>query len=106
MLTGLGRSVSEPADGPAQDEGRFLVPSKAYFMLRSARRARLEARTTSMQPFLGQFPDSLESGNSWPLPGRLPWTPAFAGGKGLSGSSDEFYHVQTGRCCAYDEWRD
>ena len=38
------------------------MPSKDYLMLRSAQRARLEARTASPQFFfrrLGQFPDSL-----------------------------------------------
>ncbi len=34
---------------PPQDED-FLMPIRTYLMLRSARRARLEARTTSLQP--------------------------------------------------------
>jgi hypothetical protein len=33
-----------------QDEGFFSMLSKAFLMLRSARRARLEARTAAMQP--------------------------------------------------------
>jgi len=53
------------------------MPSKDYLMLRSAQKARLEARNASLQlvfRFVGQFPDSLE--------GRCPfrpWVPAFAG---------------------------
>ncbi len=38
------------------------MPSNDYLMLRSAQKARLEARTASLQlvfRFVGQFPDSL-----------------------------------------------
>jgi len=43
-----------------------------YLMLRSARRAHLEARTASLRRFLrglGRFPDSLEGGGPEPAPG-------------------------------------
>jgi hypothetical protein len=54
------------------------MPSKDHLMLRSARRARLEARTALLQCSscrVDQFPDSLESGNPGAAKtGRLPWT--------------------------------
>src|SRR5262249_52913757 len=57
-----------------QDEGIFLMPSKAFLMLRSAQKARLEARALPDAGFscpVHQFPDSLESGHpGLPLAGN------------------------------------
>ena len=55
------------------------MPSNDYLMLRSAQKARLEARTASLQlvfRFVGQFPDSLffagtTSQGYRELPGRV-----------------------------------
>src|ERR1700739_1907803 len=65
------------ASRPPQDEDSSLMPSITYLMLRSARRARLEARTALLQLFFfsaTRFPDSLEGRD---LSHR--WALAFAG---------------------------
>jgi hypothetical protein len=73
-----GASVETAAAQLPQDEEIFSMPSKDYLMLRSARRARLEARTAILQLFfrgVEQFPDTREAGayggdRSRPPPGR------------------------------------
>jgi len=42
-------SFETPAARAPQDEGRLGLPLKTYLMLRSAQRARLEARKLSLQ---------------------------------------------------------
>jgi hypothetical protein len=75
-------SFETAASRPPRDEDSSLMLSIIYLMLRSARRARLEARTALLQLFFlsyTRFPDSLESGNRG-RQGRdgCPWGPAFA----------------------------
>src|SRR5215469_17958660 len=58
-------SFETAASRPPQDEDSSLMPSITYLMLRSARGARLEARTTLLQLFFlsaAGFPDSLIRG--------------------------------------------
>jgi len=55
--------------------------STIYLMLRSAHKARLEARTTSDAALILSFPRKQECRDF----SRLPWAPAFAGGDDLAG---------------------
>src|SRR5882724_11465761 len=48
-------SFETAASRPPQDERCSQMPSKTYLILRNARRACLEGRTTAMQPILSQL---------------------------------------------------